>query len=192
MIRDIKIVVLVIITFTAFTSKAQQNPNSCDCPTVELIAGEEYVLSAWSRESTNVNEVLHYENPKIEVIFVDTAENVLATYDFFPEGAIIETWQKMEGVFKVPESYANVIFRLRSLGNQPVYFDDIRVHPFNGNMKSFVYDPTSLRLVAELDENNYSTFYEYDSEGGLVRIKKETERGVYTIQETRSKTAIQQ
>ena len=40
--------------------------------------------------------------------------------------------------------------------------------------------------MAELDENNYSTFYEYDNEGGLIRVKKETEKGVYTIQETRS------
>ena len=29
------------------------------------------------------------------------------------------------------------------------------------------------------------TFYEYDEEGNLLRIKKETERGVYTIQDAR-------
>ncbi|MGK4569023.1 hypothetical protein [Flavobacterium sp. 3HN19-14] len=40
--------------------------------------------------------------------------------------------------------------------------------------------------MAELDENNYATFYEYDKEGGLVRVKKETERGVQTIKESRS------
>ena len=66
------------------------------------------------------------------------------------------------------------------------YFDDIRFYPYNGNMKSFVYDEDTQRLMAELDENNYATFYEYDLEGGLVRVKKETERGVFTIQETRS------
>ncbi len=55
-------------------------------------------------------------------------------------------------------------------------------------MKSFVYDEATQRLMAELDENNYATFYEYDQEGGLIRVKKETERGVYTIQETRSNT----
>ncbi len=69
------------------------------------------------------------------------------------------------------------------------YFDDIRIHPYNGNMKSFVYDPHTQRLMAELDENNYATFYEYDQEGGLIRVKKETEKGVYTIQETRSSSA---
>ena len=67
-----------------------------------------------------------------------------------------------------------------------VYFDDIRVHPFRSNMKSFVYNPSTQKLTAELDENNYSTQYEYDDEGILIRVKKETERGVMTIKETRN------
>lgn len=70
------------------------------------------------------------------------------------------------------------------------YFDDIRIHPFNGSMKSYVYDGETFWLTSELDDNNYATFYEYDQEGGLVRIKKETSRGVVTIQETRSGTLI--
>ena len=73
-----------------------------------------------------------------------------------------------------------------------VFYDDIRIHPFNGNMKSFVYDPITQRLMAELDENNYATMYEYDEEGGLIRVKKETEKGVFTIQETRSKSATKE
>jgi YD repeat-containing protein len=53
-------------------------------------------------------------------------------------------------------------------------------------MKSYVYDPVNLRLTAELDANNYATFYEYDAEGGLIRTKVETREGIKTIQETRS------
>jgi YD repeat-containing protein len=53
-------------------------------------------------------------------------------------------------------------------------------------MKSYVYDPVNLRLTAELDANNYATFYEYDDEGTLIRTKAETKQGVKTITETRS------
>jgi len=60
------------------------------------------------------------------------------------------------------------------------------LHPFNANMKSFVYHPVTLRLAAELDENNYAAYYEYDDDGTLNRVKKETQRGVKTISETRS------
>ena len=56
-------------------------------------------------------------------------------------------------------------------------------------MKSFVYDPINLRLVAELDERHYATYYEYDEQGMLIRVKKETERGIKTIQENRSNTS---
>jgi hypothetical protein len=52
-------------------------------------------------------------------------------------------------------------------------------------MKSYVYDPVSLRLWSELDDRNYATFYEYDEQGNLTRTKKETERGIITIQESR-------
>ena len=43
-----------------------------------------------------------------------------------------------------------------------------------------------MRLLAELDANNYAVFYEYDEEGGLIRTKAETAEGVKTIKETRS------
>jgi hypothetical protein len=71
-------------------------------------------------------------------------------------------------------------------GPGQLYVDDIRIHPFNANMKSYVYDPVNLRLVAELDANNYASFYEYDEEGTLIRTKAETREGIKTITETRS------
>lgn len=40
--------------------------------------------------------------------------------------------------------------------------------------------------MAEIDENGFATFYEYDDEGLLVRVKKETERGTMTLKESRS------
>jgi hypothetical protein len=60
------------------------------------------------------------------------------------------------------------------------------VQPFNASMDNYVFDPASLRVWAELDERNFATFYEYDQEGMLVRVKEETERGVQTVKETRN------
>jgi len=67
-----------------------------------------------------------------------------------------------------------------------VYIDDIRMYPKNGSVKSFAYNPINQKLMATLDENNIATFYEYDQEGNLIRTKKETERGIMTINESRS------
>ena len=66
--------------------------------------------------------------------------------------------------------------------------DDIRLHPFLGNMKSFVYNGGNLKLSAELDANNFATIYEYDQEGKLVVVKKETKEGIQTIQRGSSST----
>jgi hypothetical protein len=87
----------------------------------------------------------------------------------------------------VPVGINSLQLKLMSVhGDIPAYFDDVRIHPFNSNMKSFVYNPVNIRLMAELDENNYASFYEYDDDGTLIRVKKETERGIKTIKETRS------
>jgi len=79
-----------------------------------------------------------------------------------------------------------MLLKFNNSSGDSIYFDDIRIHPFNANMKSYVYDPVDLRLLAELGANNYATFYEYDEEGGLIRTKAETREGIKTINETRS------
>lgn len=141
-----------------------------------------YVLSAWVKEA-HTGSPSTYNNSSIAV---NIDGNITIAK---PSGAIIDGWQKIDQVVNIPKNALNLEVSLENNHDSDVYFDDIRFHPFDANMKSFVYDPITQRLMAELDENNYATFYEYDSEGGLVRVKKETERGIQTIQETRSATA---
>ncbi|WP_158594718.1 Ig-like domain-containing protein [Ulvibacterium marinum] len=136
-------------------------------------------------------EAINYEDTFIELEFKDIAETPITVPEnsrvFTPKGAVIDGWQRISSVFPIPADAAYMRINLKTnLDGVNAYFDDVRMLPINGNMKSFVYDPITQRLQAELDENNYATFYEYDTEGGLVRVKKETERGIYTIQETRS------
>ncbi|GAA3591156.1 hypothetical protein Q4Q39_15825 [Flavivirga amylovorans] len=134
-------------------------------------------------------EVMEYVNGVIGLSYknVDGNDIIIGAPEFNPKGAIIDGWQRISTSFTIPDDAAYMKITLKNKGDGlNAYFDDVRMHPFNSNIKSFVYDPVTQRLQAELDENNYATFYEYDTEGGLVRVKKETERGVYTIQETRS------
>lgn len=103
-----------------------------------------------------------------------------------PSGNMIEGWQRFEAVVNIPGNAASMSLTLQASDSSTTYFDDLRILPFNAEMKSYVYNPVNLRLMAELDENNYATFYEYDDDGTLIRVKKETERGIQTIKETRS------
>lgn len=143
-----------------------------------------YILSVWVREA-NSGSSTSYLNSYATVV----CEGVQQTFGpFRPAGNIIDGWQRIEGEFKVPAGTSAVEVRFHNSSSGDAFFDDLRIHPFNSSFKAFVYDPKSLRLWSELDERNYATFYEYDQEGGLIRVKKETERGIMTITESRSNT----
>ena len=77
-----------------------------------------------------------------------------------------------------------------NFSQKDAFFDDVRVHPFDGNVVSYVYDPVTLKLVAELDANNYATFYNYDDEGNMTKVKKETVDGIKTIKEGRINNVV--
>ena len=112
-----------------------------------------------------------------------TISNVTAT-------DIINGWQKFEyevswnaGGSGGPWNF-EVLFSVPG-GSSGFFLDDFRIHPYEANMNTLVYDPNTLRVWAQLDDRNFATIMEYDNEGVLVRTKKETLNGVYTIKEVR-------
>jgi hypothetical protein len=157
-----------------------------DCiPSFSPNPGSKYVLSAWVKEDLVQNGLTTYSGPAIKLSYEgsDIIEGPIKA-----SGEIIDGWQRINYEFTVPSTAIKITIDLENEGSNEVFFDDIRIHPFEANMKSFVYDPISMKLVAELDENNYATFYEYDEEGALIRVKKETEKGIMTIKESRNNT----
>lgn len=65
-----------------------------------------------------------------------------------------------------------------------VYFDDFRMHPFSAGMTTAVYDPATLLKIATHDGYNYTTFYNYDENNQLVRVRVETSEGIKTVSES--------
>ncbi len=170
------------ITIKTYCIEVKDKPCT-DCPlSFAPIPGKPYVLSAWVKES-NQTGALTYKGPEILIKF----PVINQTFGpFTGKGNIIDGWQRIEEVFTIPKDAVRIEIELKNAGTNDVFFDDIRFFPFDATMKSFVYDPLTMRLMAELDENNYASFYEYDEEGALILVKKETERGVMTIQESRN------
>lgn len=153
-------------------------------PPFSPLPGKKVLVSVWVKESGQCNNGT-YTGSQVSVVMSRSGDNDLVVIAK-AQGNIIEGWQRYELVVDVPATAGRFTINLQNNGNDNVYFDDLRVHPYNANMKSYVYDEVSLRLMAELDENNYATFYEYDDDGSLVRVKKETERGIMTIKESRN------
>jgi PA14 domain-containing protein len=172
-------------THSTVTLTAIQATSNIVLPSFQPLPGKKMVFSAWVKEGVTCS-CQSYTHNEVDIIPTDSSGANLDSIRTYPAGNIIEGWQRYEQVFTLPSNATHFSVVLRATDTSKVYFDDIRIHPFNANMKSFVYNSVNLRLVAELDENNYATFYEYDGDGTLVRVKKETERGIMTIQETRS------
>jgi hypothetical protein len=125
----------------------------------------------------------------LQFIFLNKKGNQIGASPLFePQGRIIEGWQKIEGTFTVPMETTYMMLRFRGAysgsSDLNTYFDDIRINPELSSMQTYVYNKTNLKLQAVLDDNNYATLYYYDEQGNLFLIKKETERGIQTIQES--------
>lgn len=135
--------------------------------------GKKYLLSLWVKDNAP-------RNASTATAIKVNGASIINTSQKWP---IVEGWKRVEVSFVMP---AANLFTLEIVPSGETWVDDIRIIPFDAQMKSYAYDALSQRLMAEMDENNFATFYEYDSEGTLVRVKKETEKGIVTIKETRS------
>lgn len=152
-------------------------------PSFSPLPGRKYIVNAWVREEGAPGGAIVYSKPRITVEM--PAGAVVQTIMPGPQSPMVDGWQLMEGEFTAPPEAASFRINLLCNGTGSVLFDDVRIFPAEGSMKCYVYDPKDLRFVAELDERHFATRYEYDNEGKLVRVKKDTERGVMTLQETR-------
>lgn len=151
--------------------------------TLRLQLGKEYVISAWVKvdniNPSNIEPLPTYaSNGQRNIQFCGKK--------FEPKGPIIDGWQRIEGKAKYTGNDDIIIQDNTSFKDYMMYVDDLRIFPVKGNMVSYVYDPINYKLRATLDDNNYATFYIYDQSGALTSTKQETERGIITVQESRS------
>ncbi len=165
-------------------------PPPCEClGQFQPEPGKDYIISLWVREDVT-GFVETYQRAGVKLDFGIKVESGMPAQKvslpaFYPdpEEPIMDGWQRIQAEFRIPENIKSIDISLLQSSEVDIYYDDIRIHPVEANPKTYVYDPQTLRLMAILDENNYATLYEYDQEGQLIRVKKETERGIMTIQE---------
>jgi hypothetical protein len=66
---------------------------------------------------------------------------------------------------------------------QKIWIDDLRLQPLQSKMTCYVYDPVTLRLLTTFDDQHFGLYYQYNSEGKLMRKIMETEKGRKTLRE---------
>jgi hypothetical protein len=152
---------------------------------LSLDSGKSYYVTCWvSVNNPNVLTPKLADNLGFDIMIKNKDGQLVLTTAFQPTGSIIEGWQQIRGTFTCPVNLAllEIIFKPGTLGT--AWYDDLRLHPEKGNMKSYVYNLDDYRLRAILDEENFASFFYYDNEGNLYLTKKETEEGIKTITES--------
>jgi hypothetical protein len=155
---------------------------------IHFIPEKKYVLSAWVKlEENATGEALRNVDYTDKIYFTFTRygdsynTNISTKYS-----EIIEGWVRIEHEFTARAADMVIALYNNNTTNGVLYLDDIRIHPFNSSLQTYVYDTQNYKLRATLDGNNFSSLYYYDEQGNLYLTKKETERGVQTIQEALS------
>jgi hypothetical protein len=163
-------------------STSQEDMVNFKHPDLKLLPNKEYLISAWVRtaEFDNLSPIALRDYNLDNEIGLYITVGQMPNQFFTPSGPIIEGWQRVEAVIKVPQVGGDLSISFNPIVD--MYLDDIRLHPVNGGMQTYVFDLEQYRLKATLDHNNYATFYYYDDEGNLFHVAKETMQGVKTIQ----------
>ncbi len=164
-----------------WTDKTKYDTLITECDAIKklsLLPGKKYIFSAWVKEKLGKSTTLDYLNADVNIVTGSGGAN--NTFIGKPKGQIIDGWQRIEQEFTASTQSLSKL-KLEFAAN--CYYDDIRIHPADALMKSYVYNQRDYSLSAILDENNFATFYEYDQQKQLKRVKKETQKGIATIQE---------
>ena len=147
-----------------------------------------YVLSMWiSRDNENQRTYQPNSGSIVEVgKMVSGSFSALSVTPTVKYGKIVEGWQKIDIEFKWTSAEGNAVPAIQfASGSDHLYVDDIRISPKTGGLATYVYDPVKYRLAASLNVDNYATFFYYDEEGNLHLKKQETEKGIFTVTESR-------
>jgi hypothetical protein len=140
-----------------------------------------YLCTAWVKQSNTGASV------KIDVVSNAFSNPITTTFVCQNVGPVIEGWQRVEGKFIIPPTGTSAVnVKLENTSGQVVYFDDFRIHPLLAEMITTVYHPKTLLPLATHDSYNHTTFYNYDENLQLVRVKVETIEGIKTVSETES------
>lgn len=149
-----------------------------------------FVFKTWLREdyvSNNINYVQPGQaHPYFKITF-DGASG-LSPVNMIKKAQVGE-WSLYEGLMTVASNLSDKSFTpFFSYASAPpghkVWLDDVRLQPLQSQMTSYVYDPVTFRLLTVFDDQHFGVYYQYNSEGKLMRKIIETERGKKTVQES--------
>lgn len=169
----------------------QLNAGSQPIPTYyakNFTSGRTYRASVWVHNTSSplakISMTLtgKYKNSTV------TVNSTVSIAKNDPSNITVGNWTLMTLTIDVPiaylESSGELKVYLSNTGSNTAYFDDLNFHPVDATFSGFVYDTKTGWLSAEVNNEDFATFYEYDAVGRIINVSKETILGISKVAET--------
>jgi YD repeat-containing protein len=134
-----------------------------------LQTGRKYRASVWMHKTSYDQSMIMAKvyTSSGSTTEVARAEDAIGTYG---------DWKLVNLDFNVPANATKMEISVAGSSNDPAYFDDLRVSPYESAVSSYTYDKSG-NVTAILNNDNFATKYYYDAASRLVKTEKETESG---------------
>ncbi len=146
-----------------------------------------WLKSQLSANSTSANYNKRNPNPQLAAVITGISNQPFTYIAQTGEWSLYELRLSPAQVNSIPGTTLNLSLSYNKQAGEVVYIDDFRMQPLDAEISCSVYYK-NYKVAAQFDSQHFATFYEYNNEGGLVRISKETERGRKTIKEQQYNT----
>lgn len=165
------------------------NPNSAGpaLDTKNFEVGRTYVAKVWVHRLSPPTAALSLQiNGTTTGAYTDT-KTVMRNN---PANVTVGDWVLMSVELEVPANFNtgtthNLLLSLSNNGSAgKAYFDDLAFHPKDAVMTGNVYNEKTGALVAQLDNDNFATFYTYDNAMRLTSASKEYSGGIRKVTES--------
>ena len=164
-------------------------PNSAGpaLDTKNFEVGRTYVAKVWVHKLSPPTAALSLQlNGTTTGAYTDT-KTVMRNN---PANVTVGDWVLMSVELEVPANFNtgathNMLLSLSNNGSAgKAYFDDLAFHPKDAMMTGHVYNEKTGALVAQLDNDNFATFYTYDQAMRLTSASKEYSGGIRKVTES--------
>jgi hypothetical protein len=145
-------------------------------------------IKVWLKGLNNTDNETNIIQLQIENA-TDEANSIGVNFNKIARVGEWELYEAKTGEFIPPQwpsssAISPTLFISTTIASAEIYIDDVMLKPLNAQVSSYVYDPNTLRIQAQFDDQNFGLFYQYNDEGKLIRKLIETERGLKSVAET--------
>jgi len=151
------------------------------------VSGRGFVARVWARIGNATDSANFVSQVRFKVGTHDSASFHYVGRSGIGSGY----WCLFEAVCRPPSPMPNTIKDCDIVySNNESFFwvDDVKIQPLESKTTAYVYDTWTSRLLAIIDDNHFSTLYQYNGEGKLIRKIKETIHGTQQVEEAQYHT----